>query len=269
YSTLHYKIWWTQSVVTKDFDPQMGFVSRTDVVGTTPGINYYYRGSKLPFKKILRAFEPGILPEFYYQASTGKFIERDLPIWPLWLNFQSGAFLGYGITPTFQRLTSLFQPLGMNITPGDYNYTRQAIWVGSDPSKLINLQLSYTWGSYFNGNLITADWKLQFAPVPHISFTGEFNRNHFTGVGEPKINSTVDLYIIQGRFALNPRLQLVGFYQTNSLNNSKNYYVRFSWEYQPLSYIYFIYNHGATNNLQQLKQTEDHVIAKISYLKQF
>ena len=38
YSTLHYKIWWTESVVTKDFDPEMGFVSRTDVVGTTPGI---------------------------------------------------------------------------------------------------------------------------------------------------------------------------------------------------------------------------------------
>jgi hypothetical protein len=268
YSTLHYKIWWTQSVVTKDFDPEMGFVSRTDVIGTTPGINYYYRGSKLPFKKILRAFEPGILPEFYYQASTGEFIERDLPIWPIWLNFQSGAFFGYGVTPTFQRLTNIFQPLGMNISPGEYNYTRQAIWVGSDPSKLINLALSYTWGTYFNGNLITADWKLQFAPIPQISFTGEFNRNHFTGVGEPKTNSTVDLYIIQGRFALNPRLQLVGFYQKNSLNNSQNYNIRFSWEYQPLSYIYFIYNHGAVNNLQQLKQTEDHVIAKISYLKQ-
>src|SRR5437868_13059741 len=50
-STNHYKIWWTQSIVTKDFDPQMGFISRTDVVGTTPGMNWYYRGSKLPFKK--------------------------------------------------------------------------------------------------------------------------------------------------------------------------------------------------------------------------
>src|SRR5678809_1241303 len=55
-TTNHYKIWWTQSVVTKDFDPQMGFISRTDVIGTTPGMNWYYRGSKLPFKKILRAY---------------------------------------------------------------------------------------------------------------------------------------------------------------------------------------------------------------------
>jgi hypothetical protein len=269
YSTLHYKIWWTQSVVTKDFDPQMGFVSRTDVIGTTPGINWYYRGNKLPFKKILRSFEPGILPEFYYQASTGKFIERDLPIWPIWLNFHSGAFFGYGFTPTFQRLLVPFQPLGVTINPGDYYYTQQSIWTGTDPSKIINVNVMRTWGSYFNGNLTTTDIKLQVAPIPYISLTGEFNRNHFVGVGSPKTNSTVDLYIIQGRFALNPRVQLVGFYQKNSLNNSQNYNLRFSWEYQPLSYIYIIYNHGSTNPLLELKQTEDHVITKISYLKQF
>jgi hypothetical protein len=270
YSTLHYKIWWTESMVSKDFDPEMGFVSRTDVVGTTPGVNWYYRGDKLPFKKILRSFEPGILPEFYYQASTGKFIERDLPIWPVWLNFHSGAFFGYGITPTFQRLTVPFQPLGQNINPGDYYYTQQTVWAGTDPSKIINLNVMDSWGTYFNGYLTSTDVKLQVAPIPYISLTGEFNRNHFVGVGQPKNNATVDLYIIQGRFALNPRVQLVGFYQKNSLNNSQNYNIRFSWEYQPLSYIYLIYNHGSTNSLQQLKQTqtEDHVIAKISFLKQ-
>ena len=53
-STTHYKIWFTQSVVYKDFDPQMGFISRKDVIGTTPGMNWYYRGDKLPFKKYCR-----------------------------------------------------------------------------------------------------------------------------------------------------------------------------------------------------------------------
>jgi hypothetical protein len=73
-NTLHYKFWLTQSVVTKDFSPEMGFISRTDVIGTSTGINWYYRG-KFCLQKILRAFEPGILPEFYLQASSGKLIE--------------------------------------------------------------------------------------------------------------------------------------------------------------------------------------------------
>ncbi|MES1219936.1 MAG: DUF5916 domain-containing protein, partial [Bacteroidota bacterium] len=102
YSTTHVKVWLTQSVVTKDFDPEMGFVSRKDVIGTTPGMNWYYRGSKLPFKKILRAFEPGVLPEFYWQASTGKMIERSLYVFPVWLNFQNGSYFGYALIPTYQ-----------------------------------------------------------------------------------------------------------------------------------------------------------------------
>jgi hypothetical protein len=268
-STNHYKIWLTQSVVTKNFDPEMGFVSRSDVIGTTPGMNWYYRGKILPFKKILRAFEPGFLPEFYWQASTSKFIERSLYLWPIWLNFQSGGYFGYSITPIFKKLTDSFTPLGVIIKPGDYHFLQQQIMFATDPSKIISLLGYYTWGTYYNGRIQSNDLSLQFAPIPHISLIAEFNRNHFIDVGEPVSNSTVNLYILQGRFALNPRLQLTGFYQKNSLDHSDNYNIRFSWEYEPLSYVYIIYNRGSLMNSQQLKQTEDHAIFKISYLKQF
>jgi hypothetical protein len=268
-STNQYKIWWTESVVTRDFDPEMGFVSRSDVVGTTPGMNWYYRGKWLPFKKILRAFEPGVLPEIYHQASTGKLIETDLPIFPIWLNFQSGAYFGYAIVPSYQHLYQPFQPLGVTILPGEYEYHRQQIFISTDPSKLLNLVASYTWGGYYNGKLNSGDWKLQFAPIPHISLLGEFNRNHFLGVGSPKSNSIVDLYILTGRFALNPRVQLTAFYQKNSLNHSTTYNIRLSWEYEPLSYLYLIYNHGGYSGTQAVNAAEDHLILKVSYLKQF
>jgi hypothetical protein len=271
-SSNHYKIWWTESVITKDFDPQLGFVSRKDIIGTTPGINYYYRGNLLPFKSILRAFEPGFLPELYYTASTGKFAEMDLPVWPIWLNFQSGAFFGYSVTPIRQHLTDVFQPLNISIAPGDYNYLMHEVYLSTDPSKILNLVMDYKTGTYFNGRISSGDWKLQFAPIPNISITGEFNRNHFEGVGEQKTTESVNLYILQGRFALNPRLQLTGIYQKNSLNKEDNYNIRLSWEFLPLSYVYLIYNRGVAgvaNNFTVQPQTEDHIIAKISYLQQF
>ncbi|HVZ57123.1 MAG TPA: DUF5916 domain-containing protein [Chitinophagaceae bacterium] len=268
-STNHYKIWVTQSVVTKNFDPQMGFVSRTDVIGTTPGMNWYYRGRALPFKKILRALEPGFLPEFYFQASTGRFIERSLYFWPVWFNFQNGAYFGYSITPVYQHLTDYFRPLDIPIAPGDYHYYYHEILGTTDPSKFLSLAGDFKWGQYFNGRILSGDWKLQFAPIPHISVLAEFNRNHFSQVGEAKESKTVDLYIIQGRFALNPRLQLIGFYQKNSLDNSQSYHFRFAWEYKPLSYVYLIFNHGSMMDpLHPVKQSEDHLMAKISYLKQ-
>jgi Domain of unknown function (DUF5916)/Carbohydrate family 9 binding domain-like len=269
YSNNNYKIWWTESVVTKSFDPQMGFVSRSDVVATTPGIFYYYRGSALPFKKILRAWEPSITPELYHRASTGELTEATYAVFPLWLNFLSGAYFGYAFVPAYEHLLEPFQPLGVTIPVGRYRYVQQQIWASTDPSKIVNLQMLYTAGPYFNGRLHSGDWTLQFAPIPHISVTGHFNRNRFFGVGAPKTDKTVDLYSVEGRFALNPRIQLVAFYQQNSENDSRNYNIRFSWEYQPLSYIYIVCNHTGFNNQLTHPQSEDHVIAKISYLKQF
>ncbi|AEI50599.1 hypothetical protein Runsl_4256 [Runella slithyformis DSM 19594] len=269
YVSNQYKIWWTQSIVTKDYDPEVGFVSRNDVIGTTPGIFWWYRGKHLPFKKWLRAWEPSVFPEFYHQVSTGKLIERTWTIYPIWLNLQSGAYFGYSITPTYQRLTDVFEPLGVKIQTGKYDYVRHQIYASTDPSRMLNLQTIYNWGTYFGGKLNSGDWTLQFAPIPHFSLSGRFNRNRFMGVGEAKTHTTVDLYAIEGRFALNPRLQLIGFYQRNSENQSQNYNIRLSWEYRPLSYIYVVLNHRGFQNLQLKTQTEDHVIAKISYLKQF
>jgi Domain of unknown function (DUF5916)/Carbohydrate family 9 binding domain-like len=268
-STNQWKIWWTESIVTKNFNPEMGFVSRTDVIGTTPGIFYYYRGKSLPLKKYLLALEPGFTPELYVQTSTGKLIEADYYIFPIWFNFKSGAYLGYGFIPTYQNLTAPFTTLDVTISVGEYRYTQQQIWFSSNPSKMLNMQIMYSWGTYYNGRLNTGDWKLQFAPLPHISLTGEFNRNRFFGVGELKTNSTVDLIVLQGRFALNPRIQLTAFYQKNTENSSNNYNIRFSWEYQPLSYIYLILNHQGFEPVNSKAVFEDNAIFKINYLKQF
>lgn len=268
YTNNQWKLWWTQSVVTKDFNPELGFVSRSDVIGTTPGLFWYYRGKNLPFKKIIRAFEPGVFPEFYNQASTGKLLERQLMINPIWFNFQDGGYFGYIINPTYQLLTEPFMPVGINISEGKYNYLRHQFFLSSDPSKIISTNITYESGTYFNGKLITGTFVLNFAPIPNFYLQGQFNRNHFKKVGDPATDMKVDLYSLSGRLALNPRLQLIGFYQKNSENNLSNYNIRLSWEYQPLSYIYLVFNRRGFDNAQMKRQTEDHAIIKISYLRQ-
>jgi hypothetical protein len=119
------------------------------------------------------------------------------------------------VNPTFQRLTEPFEPLGVSIPKGDYNYVRHQIFTSSDPSKIANVIVDHSWGTYFDGKLSSTDIKLQFAPIPHISVVGRYNRNSFKGVGTGADKVNVDLYSIEGRFALNPRVQLIGFYQQN------------------------------------------------------
>ncbi len=268
YTNNQWKLWWTQSVVTKDFNPEMGFISRSDVIGTNPGIFWYYRGNLLPFKKFIRAFEPGVMTEFYHQASSGKLLERQLTINPIWFNFQKGGYFGYIVNPTFQRLVEPFSPLGVDISPGEFNYVRHSFYASTDPSRILSLNVNYEFGTYFNGRLNSSDINLLFAPLPHISLAARFNRNELKQVGDSAQNKTVDLFSITGRLALNPRVQLIGFYQANSTNKAQNLNIRLSWEYRPLSFIYLVYNHRGFDNVQIKRQTEDHVIAKISFLKQ-
>ena len=66
-----------------------------------------------------------------------------------------------------------------------------------------------------------------------------------------------------------PRLQLIGFYQKNTTDNLNSVNMRLAWEYQPLSYVYLVFNtlnYQGTDSTQQKQQS---FLAKLSYLKQF
>jgi len=269
YSTNNWKAWWSQSIVTENFNPEMGFVSRSDVIGTTPGFIWQYRGDKLILKRYVRAFEPGINLELYNQATSGNLLEKQLNIRPLYFNMQSGAYLGYSIQVIYQKLLHSFEPLGVTISPGEYNYKRHQIMASTDPSKMLNFLTDISWGKYFNGKIQSYDLAVQFVPIPHISLQAKINRNNLEKVGASLLTKTIDLYSIEGRFAINPRIQLTGFFQQNSQNNSVNYNFRFSWEYKPLSFIYIVLNRQSFNNSLLVRQNEEHIIAKINFLKQF
>src|SRR6185437_16063493 len=143
----NHEIWLTESLFTRDFDPQMGFLSRSDVIGTTPGMNWFYRGRLLPFKKVMLSYAPGITPELYFTASTRQFSEADVPIYPIWFNFKDGSFIGYGFSMIWQRLASAFSPLDITIAPGDYHYTNHQVFIGTNPSRMVSGQFMLTAGS--------------------------------------------------------------------------------------------------------------------------
>ena len=269
-TTNQVKIWWTQSVVTRSFNPGVGFVSRSDVIATTPGVFLFSRGSWIPFRKIIRAFEPGIMFEFYHSASTGRLVERQINVNPFWLNFQSGGYFGVFVNPTYQYLAEGFDPLGVPIAAGEYNYTRYTALLASDPSRKLSYSFNIETGRYYDGSLTSTDLSVRYAPLPHISLTGRYIANQFDKVGVEAKSPTVSLYSIESRLALNPRVQLIGFYQYNTDQNRDNYNVRLSWEYQPLSFLYLVFNQRAYTSLSSLnRQQEQHLIGKLSYLKQF
>ncbi|MEY2792246.1 MAG: hypothetical protein RJA76_238 [Bacteroidota bacterium] len=259
--------YWTQTYVDKNYSPSMGFVSRNDVISNSQGA--YYNIRKAWYPKWLRSIEPGIYTELYHSLSTKNLIERSILFTPAWTTFQNGGILGmYGVF-NYQRLENNFKPLNIEITTGEYQYFRKGIYLSTDQSKKYAAFLSADFGDFFNGKSTIYTLKTSIAPIPHINFGFSLNRNEVRDLGILKESKNINLWMIESRLAINPRIQLIGFYQQNSLNDLKAFNLRFSWEYQPLSYIYLVLNHSDYQGDDGTLQKQKAFLTKISYLKQF
>ena len=260
--------WLTQTLVTRQFNPEMGFVSRSDVFSNSLGGYLVNRAKWLP--KWVRNFEPGVFTELYHKASTGYLQEALWNFNPIWLTFQNAGNFGLFVNPTFERLDpDDYRPLDLSIASGKYRYIRYAALFGTDPSKRVSLNTYGETGRYYDGQLHYGRASMIVAPIPYTSFTLSSELNRFINVGG--YTGTVALYSIESRLAVNPRLQLISFFQRNTYTDKNVWNIRLAWEFQPLSFLYIVYNKGTyAGSIRTIdRQQEQHVIGKVSYLKQF
>ncbi|MDO1450761.1 carbohydrate binding family 9 domain-containing protein [Rhodocytophaga aerolata] len=259
--------WWTQAFVGEQFKPDVGFVSRSNVIATTPGFFLVNRSKWLP--AFIRSFEPGIFSEFYHQATTGKFQEMQVSLNPVWFTLQSGGMLGVFINRIYQQLDDTFSPLDTDIAAGRYHFLRYNVLLGSDPSKKISYMINYETGGYYNGTMDYLQVNLRASPIPHISLQVSYENNRLKQVGIQQRSPTIHLLSLESRLAINPRLQLISFYQKNTAGERDVWNMRLAWEFKPLSFVYLVYNQRAFTPISAERQHSQHLIGKVTYLKQF
>ncbi|MGE0588295.1 MAG: DUF5916 domain-containing protein [Cyclobacteriaceae bacterium] len=267
YTSNLFTAWWTETIISENFQPDLGFVSRTDVIGTTPGVTANIRGKRLPFNGIIRSYQPGVSANLFHQASSGKLTEQDIKLTPFYIEMQDGGYYGFSASMITQDLLTDFTPLGIFIPKGRYEYNRYSFVAGSDPSRKWSYTLQHDFGKYYDGSLRTTDFMVSIIPMPHIALKGGVNWNQFSSVGSEEGKKEVTLYTFQGRLALNPRVQLIGLYQRTQ-SGLESYNARFAWEFRPLSYIYLVVNSRETPT-NELTAREQQGIVKVSFLKQF
>ena len=267
YASNFFRAYWTQTLVSKNYNPAMGFVSRRDILSNSQGFDFNVRGKWLP--SFIRNWGPGIYTEVYHSLTTGKIIEQRALSGPLWFELQNGGTLGGYLEASVQNLDDTFSPVGIDIKPGSYSYFRKGFFLASDPSAKYSGSTEYGWGGFFNGTLQNVDAKFRLAPIPHVNLGLSWNWNKFENMGAARETKEVNLLILETRLAINPRLQLIGFYQKNTTDNLNSYNVRLSWEYQPLSYVYLVFNSLNYKGTDSTQQRQQSFLAKLSYLKQF
>lgn len=272
YNSNNWSAFLVNSIITKDYNPSMGFVYAYNLINTNLGGYRIARPKWRP--KFMRQMDPGMFLDMYHRASDGKFQQAELFVFPAWIIWNTGNRLTLQAVPTWQVVDETFSIVGINIKPNNYYYTRYQLTYRSDQSKAFSFLVSSDLGSFYNGKLNSLKGELRYSPVPNISAKFSYTRNDFKEVGELKESKITHLISPEIRISLNPRVQLTSFYQHNSAANRDVWNIRFAWEFQPLSFVYLVYNSNTTqqysNDLKRFDTyRSEQSIAKITYLKQF
>ncbi|MEM1135030.1 MAG: DUF5916 domain-containing protein [Bacteroidota bacterium] len=266
YSSNKFYAGWLTNFVSKEYNPDMGFVFQKNVIQHNPGGYFIWRPKNIPW---IRRFDPGLFINYYHDASDpGNFQQANIYLFPIYLILTNGSFLEYAIFPTWQNINFAFAPLGITIAEDNYYYTRHRIRANSDRSRKFSISSTVDWGSFYNGERFTIEGGARIAPIPHIAFTADYEFNRIQNLGEASEDLETHLTTIGARFALNPRLQLSALYQYNSFDQLGRWNVRGSWEYRPLSFLYLVFNDTQIDGLENPFE-EQQFIGKITFLKQF
>ncbi len=260
-----YYFGWVTEYIDDKYNPAMGFISQSNLLRHNPGGYWIWR----PKTEFIRRWDPGVFTSYNHDATDpSNFQQASIYIFPIYTWFKDNSFVELSLTPTWQNINFDFAPLGIPIELGNYYYTRYLARYNTDRSKKWSLSASYSFGDFYNGrrNSINASGRL--APIPHIAMTVEYERNDLKDLGVEQEDLVTDLVTLGSRFALNPRVQLSVFYQYNSFDDQGRWNVRGSWEYQPLSFIYLVFNDTQIDGLEDPFQ-EQQFIGKLTFLKQF
>lgn len=257
---------WRQAFVEDTYRPSVGFVSRTDVMLTMPGFWFTIRPQWLP--KSVLFFEPGVVSEFFHRASTRALQEYSVTYIPFWFTYVKGGYSGFVVTDNYQFLEAPIMLSGIEFPAGSFRYWRFVLLVGTDQSRIFSFNTTAEAGRFYNGQLDKINLQLVFRPNERLRLSNTLEVLRFCEIGAERLSETQKLFISESRFAFSPRLSIAAFLQYNSTHEELGGNVRLSWEFQPLSFVYLIYNHGTigTNTTWQQDNT---VLLKVSFLKQF
>jgi hypothetical protein len=236
------RLWagFTGAVVTRDYDPAAGFVSRRDVVMTNPFVAYSWRPAWKP--KWLRHVLPYAATNVYHSASDGRVMESFTEAY-VDFHFHNGALIYPDVQHFRQRLETSFEPVrGVSIPAGSYSYWRYNLYGRTDPSAAVSGSANLLTGGYYDRTLDEASLSARVTPSPRASLGLTYDGSRVRGGGP---TATTHLVGPELRLALDPRVQLTGFYQRSTEARQSSANVRLTWEFRPLSYLYVVYNDRA------------------------
>jgi len=223
--------------VGKDFNPEIGFLSRTD-----------YRNTRAFLMRVIRPDDLWGLLELRPHISYTGFWKFDgfqetgyLHVDNHWV-YRTGTEIHTGVNFTKSGVIDRFEIVdGVWIEPGTYNHTEVQLVFFTDESKPFSFGLHTNIGGRFGGDHVSIEPFLSYRIGE--TFRSEFSFNY----------NELDLPVDGGDFTVNrarlrlsysftPKIQLQALLQYNDNDGTLDTNIRFSWLRSASSGLYLVYN---------------------------
>ena len=228
------------ALVTRDYQPEMGFVSRPNVLMTNPFVTWTIQPRWLPKRVVWIKHGPNAIA--YQDPGTFSLQEANLTYSGEAL-FRTGGAISPSVEYNVQRPTApvtLFP--NVRIDPGSYAFARSNLSLRTDQSARLATSVNVGTGNFFDGALDRLELSPRWSPNPYLSLRGSYEVNRLRRLGTRDSSFVTHLAGPELRLFLNPRVQWSAFYQYNSAAQRGTLNARFSWEFLPLSFLYVVYN---------------------------
>lgn len=232
----------SSTVVQANFNPEAGFVDRTDLVTNHVGVEVKPHLARGPVRQLF------FIADYVGQPDTHGVLQTQQWQGTIIALFHSGAFTNNDLfVNTVQRLTAPFDIFGNVVIPaGEYRFTRHQLDYESDPGRQIAYTASEQWGDFYSGTLNTASASLNVRPLPQISVAGgeTWNRFQFSG-------RDYDVFVgsLKTSYSLTRFLTVSALMQHNSADAERvSWNARLRYQYRPDSDLFVVFNDGPQFN---------------------
>jgi hypothetical protein len=238
YANNWFNIYAGHGVTDKNFNAEVGFVTRTDDQPTIFQFNLTPRPHAFNIREVdLGAFA------FHDPNTSGRLIYKEWSPSVRVLFNDSSEIDSNSEDVAYQYLS---QPLhlykNISIPAGGYRFAEHQISYTSAGNRRITYVGSFQWGDYYTGTLKDATLTALYRPNTHLALAINDTLNVFR---LPQGDFEIELAGLQVSYAFNRFLDLTTFLQADTAQNqAASANVRLRYTFRPDSDLYVIYNTG-------------------------
>jgi len=249
--------------VGEDFNPEVGFVRRTDFVKKTGSLRFSPRPSgieairKVTWEAGVEHFDDGVgLMQSRRQTARFDVEMENADRWSI-----------EGIRE-FERIDDLF-PISrdQNIPVGRYTFTSQRVSYTGGPQRWMSGNISYQWGDFYHGSLRSLSISRGRAVISnHLSLEPGVSYNL---LDLPGGEETQAVFRLRSDYAFTPRMFASALFQYNEADRILSSNVRFRWEYAPGSELFVVWTDERDRRPQGTGLRTQGLAIKITRLLQY